>query len=99
MAEIQTTSPTSSDQNWQKIKAALIDRITRRWNALSRLSSGTLDGDPIESRLAAIGDDADALIALYDDIERRVDCAFANQSRRTGPADRRGPDPVEFKSK
>jgi len=99
MTDTQLAKTGVHDHNWTKIKTALIDRITRRWNALSRLSSGTLDGDPIESRLAAIGDDADALIALYDDIERRVDCAFANQSRRTGPADRRGPDPVEFKSK
>lgn len=91
--------PESPDDNWTKIKAALSDRITRRWNALTRLSSGTLDLGAIETRLAAVGDDAGALIALFDDIERRIDHAFALQSRRATQAERRGPDPVEFKSK
>jgi hypothetical protein len=89
----------ATGDNWAAIKTALAERITRRWNALARLSSGTLDTESIESRLAAIGDDAGALIALFDEVERRIDRAFANQSRRTAQADRRGPDPVEFKSK
>jgi len=90
--------PESLNDNWTKVKAALSDRITRRWNALARLSSET-NTEPIAPRLAAIGDDAEALIALFDDIERRIDCAFARQSRRAAQTERRGPDPVEFKSK
>jgi hypothetical protein len=92
------TQPPTND-NWTKIKSALSERIARRWNALARLSSDTIDTDSIETRLAAIGDNADALLALFDELERRVDRAFASQSRRTTHADRRGPDPVEFKSK
>ncbi len=91
--------PESPNDNWTKIKAALSDRITRRWNALARLSSDTTDPGSIETRLAAVGDDADALIAIFDDIERRIDRAFAQQSRRAAQTERRGPDPVEFKSK
>lgn len=90
--------PDIKSDNWTIIKAALTERITRRWNALARLSSDT-NTETIETRLAAIGDDADALIALFDDIERRLDCAFARQSRRAAQTERRGPDPVEFKSK
>jgi hypothetical protein len=92
-------SQQTPDDNWTKIKFALTDRITRRWNALARLSSDTIGTDSIETRLAAIGDNADALLTLFDELERRIDRAFAGQSRRTTHADRRGPDPVEFKSK
>lgn len=90
--------PESPADNWTKIKTALTDRITRRWNALARLSPDT-ETESIATRLAAIGDDADALIALFDDIECRIDRAFARQSRRPAQTERRGPDPVEFKSK
>jgi len=90
--------PESSSDNWKRIKAALTERITRRWSALARLSSET-PSESLESRLAAIGDDPDALIALFDDVERRMDRAFAHQSKRAAQTERRGPDPAEFKSK
>jgi hypothetical protein len=99
MSESEPEPTTPTTDNWTKIKAALAERITRRWNALARLSSDTLDADSIETRLEAVGEDAGALLALFDELERRVDRAFASQSRRTAHADRRGPDPVEFKSK
>jgi uncharacterized membrane protein len=104
MTEIQTATK-SLEENYQKLKTALIDRITRRYQALTRLSPDTLDAGIIESRLQAAGNDADALVRLFDDVETRLDQAFAEQSRRSvpkqpaGESDRRGPDPVEFKSK
>jgi hypothetical protein len=99
MTETKPEATAASNDNWTQIKTALTARIARRWNALARLSSDTLGTDSIETRLAAIGDDAGALLALFDELERRVDGAFASQSRRSAQTGSRGPDPVEFKSK
>ena len=46
----------ATTDSWATIKTALAERITRRWNALARLSSGTPDTESIESRLTAISE-------------------------------------------
>ncbi len=73
--------------NWLLAKTALVERIRQRWNALTRLTSGTLEDDLIEAQLRTLGDDAAALLHLAAQVDHRLDLAFVTRSRRVTAAD------------
>jgi len=101
-----TPGPAQNTENgeaahWQTIRTALCDRIRYRWRALTRLSPDAIDTDDLEAALAA-ADTPGALLRLVDQVDRRLDAAFAPRSRRTraAPADRTArtsTDPHAFK--
>ncbi len=67
--------------NWQIAKAALCTRIRRRWTALARLNPETTDSESVEMHIQSAGDDAAALFRLADQVDRRLDLAFASRAR------------------
>ena len=67
--------------NWQIAKAALCIRIRRRWTALARLNPETADAESVEMHIQSAGDDAAALFRLADQVDRRLDLAFASRAR------------------
>lgn len=88
-------------ENWETARAALCARIRRRWTALARLSPDIADAESIELHLRTIGDDAAELFKLADQIDRRLDLAFAGRARRpdtSGPATRAKPAHDAFKT-
>ncbi|MEW5876156.1 MAG: hypothetical protein AB1752_13370, partial [Candidatus Zixiibacteriota bacterium] len=68
--------------HWQILRTALCERIRSRWRALARLSPDAVDTDDVESALTA-ADTPGALLRLIDQVDRRLDAAFAPRSRRT----------------
>jgi len=87
--------------NWQVARAALCARIRRRWTALARLNPDVAGSDSIEMHLQAVGDDAAALFRLADQVDRRLDLAFASRARRVdspGSSTRARPSHDEFKT-
>ncbi len=76
-------SDTAMDaQNWRIIKPLLSDRIRRRREALRRLAGDEDPARTIESHLVAEGNDAAALWRLAEQIDSRLDRAFAPRARR-----------------
>ncbi|MBI5869032.1 MAG: hypothetical protein HZB43_12230 [candidate division Zixibacteria bacterium] len=71
-----------TQDNWQIAKSALCARIRRRWTALARLNPETTDTESVEILIQSAGDDAAALFRLADQVDRRLDLAFASRARR-----------------
>jgi hypothetical protein len=69
-------------QNWRIIKPLLSDRIRRRREALRRLAGDADPGHTLESHLVADGNDAAALWRLAEQLDSRLDRAFAPRARR-----------------
>ena len=98
-----TTGPDTqlAAENWQFARASLTARIRRRWTALVRLDPNLTDSDSIERHLESAGDDASALFRLADQVDRRLDIAFASRARHAKPSDtnpRARPVHDEFKT-
>ena len=96
-----TESP--AERNWRIVKTALLGRIARRHNALARLAPETFDPGTLQTDVARAGDNATALLVLFDSTERAVDRVFASRSRRIAaspppPASARQPDVDAFKA-
>lgn len=72
--------------NWGIAKAALCARIRCRWTALVRLNPDVNNSDSIEFHIQSAGDDAAALFRLADQVDRRLDLAFASRARHPEPA-------------
>jgi hypothetical protein len=89
----ENAAPSNSDPalmraagNWQTAKAALCTRIRRRWTALARLNPGIAHAESVDLYLQTAGDDAVALFGLADQIDRRLDLAFATRACHTYPS-------------
>jgi len=101
-----TPGPAQNTENgeaahWQTIRTALCNRIRFRWRALTRLSPDAIDTDDFEAALTA-AHTPEALLRLVDQVDRRLDAAFAPRSRRTRAAPGERPahthtDPRAFK--
>ena len=75
-------SDTAMDaQNWRIIKPLLADRIRRRREALRRLAGEEECVHATESLMATEGDDAAALWRLAEQLDSRLDRAFATRAR------------------
>ena len=70
------------DTNWEAAKALLIDRIRRRALALQRLSTAGIDHEAIIAEIDTCGDDAKALWALAERVDRALDLALAPRASR-----------------
>jgi hypothetical protein len=70
------------DTNWEAAKSLLIDRIRRRALALQRLSSAGIDHEAIIAEIDTCGDDAKALWALAERVDRALDLAMAPRASR-----------------
>lgn len=78
-------------RHWRVIQSALAERIRRRYRALDALSPDNVDWKAVETALATAAL-PEELLRLLDQVDRRLDSAFARQSLRPRAApERRDP--------
>ena len=90
----------SAETNWELTKTLLTARIRRRYTALQRLTNEPADSDAIDHEIETCGDDAKALWALAERIDRALDTAMSPRSSRAPIPDK--PTPVshdEFRAR
>jgi transposase len=71
-----------ADTNWEIIRSRLSERIRRRVIALQRLQGNQPDPEAIDQELSECGDDAAALWALAERVDRALDAAVRPRAAR-----------------